>query len=32
VGGYNSQDSFTSETPTPGGFYSARYWINGSLK
>jgi peptide/nickel transport system substrate-binding protein len=32
VGGYNSQDSFTSETPTPGGFYSARFWINGSLK
>ena len=24
-------DSSTT-TPTPGGFYSARYWINASLK
>jgi len=29
---YNSQASFTSETPTPGGFYSARYWIDQNVK
>jgi ABC-type oligopeptide transport system substrate-binding subunit len=29
---YNSQASFTSETPTPGGFYTARYWIDQNVK
>jgi len=32
VKAYNSQASFTSETPTPGGFYTARYWIDQNVK